>query len=104
MTLQCKDDSSHVEATVAVKVIVDNCMLTPISVLEQYCDNRRELNMIYGLKHPSVVKFYGITVHPIGFVMEWAAMGSLEDIIKQHQFQRQYICPDSVFAVTLQVN
>ena len=59
--------------------------------------------MIYGLEHPRIVKFYGIIVHPVGFVMEWAGMGSLDDIIKQHQSQRQYICPDSVFAVTLQV-
>ena len=59
--------------------------------------------MIYGLEHPRIVKFYGITVHPVGFVMEWAAMGSLDDIIKQYQSQRQYICPNSVFAVTLQV-
>ena len=59
--------------------------------------------MIYGLEHPRIVKFHGITVHPVGFVMEWAGMGSLDDIIKQHQSQRQYICPDSVFAVTLQV-
>ena len=59
--------------------------------------------MIYGLDHPRIVKFHGITVHPVGFVMEWAGMGSLDDIIKQHQLQRQYICPDSVFAVALQV-
>ena len=79
-------------------------MQTPTAVLQEYCDNRRELNMIYGLEHPRIVKFYGITVHPVGFVMEWAGMGSLDEIIKQHQSQRQYICPDSVFAVTLQVS
>ena len=78
-------------------------MLTPQTITEQYSDNRRELNMIYGLDHPNIVKFYGITVHPVGFVMEWAAMGSLDDIIKRYQSQRQYICPNSVFAVTLQV-
>ena len=78
-------------------------MHTPASILQQYGDNRRELNMIYGLEHPRIVKFYGITVHPVGFVMEWAGMGSLDDIITQHQSQRQYICPDSVYAVALQV-
>ena len=78
-------------------------MHNPENVLQQYCDIRRELNMIYGLEHPRIVKFHGMTVHPVGFVMEWAGMGSLDDIIKQHQSQRQYICPDSVFAVTLQV-
>ena len=59
--------------------------------------------MIYGLEHERIVKFYGITVHPVSFVMEWAGMGSLDDIIKQHRSQRQYICPDSVYAVTQQV-
>ena len=59
--------------------------------------------MIYGLEHERIVKFYGITVHPVGFVMEWAGMGSLDDIIKQYRSQWQYICPDAVFAVTLQV-
>ena len=59
--------------------------------------------MIYGLKHPRIVKFYGITVHPVGLIMEWAPLGSLDDIIKQHQSQRQHICPNSVFAVTQQV-
>ena len=78
-------------------------MRTLAAVLQEYHDNRRELNMIYGLDHARIVKFYGITVHPVGFVMEWAGMGSLDDIINQHQSQRQYICPDSVFAVTLQV-
>ena len=87
----------------AVKVLAGYCMLTPQTITEQYCDNRRELNMIYGLEHPNIVKFHGITVHPVGFVMEWAAMGSLDDIIKRYQSQRQYLCPDSVFAVTLQV-
>ena len=87
----------------AVKILANFCILTPTTILEQYFDNRRELNMIYGLDHPRIVKFYGITVHPVGFVMEWAGMGSLDEIIKQHQSQRQYICPDSVFAVTLQV-
>jgi len=89
---------------VAVKVLLNFDMYTPNSILEQYCDKRRELNMIYGLEHPSIVQFYGITVHPLSFVMEWAEMGSLDDIIKQHHSQRQYICPDSVFAVTQQVN
>ena len=88
----------------AVKILADFGMHTPENILQQYCDNRRELNMIYGLEHASIVRFYGITVHPIGFVMEWAAMGSLDDTIKQHQSQWQYICPDSVFAVTLQVH
>ena len=87
----------------ATKVLGKCDVHTPENVLQQYCDNRRELNMIYGLDHPRIVKFYGITVHPVGFVMEWAGMGSLDDIIKQHQSQRQYICPDSVFAVALQV-
>lgn len=87
----------------ATKVVGRCDMHTPENILQQYCDNRRELNMIYGLEHERIVKFYGITVHPIGFVMEWAGMGSLDSIIKQHCSQRQYICHDSVFAVTVQV-
>ena len=59
--------------------------------------------MIYGLEHGRVVRFYGITLQPVGFVMEWAGLGSLDGVITRYHSRGLHVCPDSVFAVTKQV-
>jgi len=59
--------------------------------------------MIYGLDHERIVRFYGITLQPVGFVMEWAGLGSLDDVIKGYHSHGVHVCPDAVFAITKQV-
>ena len=88
---------------VAVKVLSKCDDPNPDNELQRYSDNRRELNMIYDLNHIRIVKFYGVLINPVAFVMEWAGHGSLDAIIKQYRSHKSYICPDSVLAVAYQV-
>ena len=73
------------DEVVAIKILSEQTECTPENVLHQYNDSRRELNMIYGLDHERIVRFFGITLQPVGFVMEWAGLGSLDDVIKRYR-------------------
>jgi len=46
-----------------------------------YNDSSRELNMIYGLDHERIMRFFVIKLQPVGFVMEQAGLVSLDDVI-----------------------
>jgi len=65
---------------------------------------RIELNKLLSAYHPNVLKFIGITVSPPAIVVEYAPLGSLHDIKKQHREKGHPICPASIALILYQVN
>ena len=69
-----------------------------------YSNMRLELNKLMSVNHPNITQFLGLCVISFSFLLEWAPMGSLKEIIQMYKLAESAVCPDTVATTVLQVN
>lgn len=72
-------------------------------IVDKYADIRLELNKLCSSSHEYIVRFIGMTVDPLSFILEWAPMGSFRKILVDYRDARCAICPESVLLSIQQV-
>lgn len=40
--------------------------------------------MLHSLQHPCIVALLGISIHPLGFALQLAPLGSLNSVLEEH--------------------
>ena len=70
-----------------------------------YADIRVELNKLITVDHPHIVNLIGFCVTSLSFVLEWAPLGSLKNLLLQsYKSTGNHFCPESIFHTIKQVN
>lgn len=72
-------------------------------IVDKYADIRLELNKLCSSSHEYIVRFIGMTIDPLSFILEWAPMGSFRKILLDYREARCAICPESVLLSIQQV-
>ncbi|XP_006900121.1 PREDICTED: leucine-rich repeat serine/threonine-protein kinase 1 [Elephantulus edwardii] len=55
--------------------------LRATDAMKNFSDFRQEASMLHALQHPCVVSLIGISIHPLGFALELAPLGSLNTVL-----------------------
>lgn len=64
---------------------------------------RLELNKLLLVNHPNITEFLGLCVISFSFLLEWAPMGSLKEIIQTYKLAEFAVSPETVATTVLQV-
>ena len=64
---------------------------------------KKELSILSPLRHENIVELIGVTLTPLGLVLELAPRGSLRSILKEFAFASQRLQPAAIQAVIIQV-
>lgn len=72
-------------------------------IVDKYADIRLELNKLCSSSHKYIVRFIGMTIDPMSFILEWAPIGSFRKILSDYRDAHCAICPESVLLSIQQV-
>ena len=64
---------------------------------------KKELSILSPLRHEHIVELIGVTLTPLGLVLELAPRGSLRSILKQFAEVQSRLQPAAIQAVIIQV-
>lgn len=64
---------------------------------------KKELSILSPLRHENIVELIGITLTPLGLVLELAPRGSLRSILKEFAEEQTRLQPAAIQAVIIQV-
>ncbi|KAM6202380.1 leucine-rich repeat serine/threonine-protein kinase 1 [Rhynchocyon petersi] len=58
--------------------------LRATDAIKNFSDFRQEASMLHALQHPCIVSLIGISIHPLGFALELAPLGSLNTVLSDN--------------------
>ena len=64
---------------------------------------KKELSILSPLKHTNVVQLFGVSIKPLGLVLELAVKGDLKSVLKTYKEAQNHIQPPAVQCVVNQV-
>ena len=64
---------------------------------------RLELNKLLSVDHPNITRCLGLCVISFSFLLEWAPMGNLKEIIETYKLAEFAVSPDTAATTVLQV-
>ena len=65
---------------------------------------KKELSILSPLRHPCVIELLGISMEPLGLILELAPRSSLKSVIKEFEGANNHLQPAAIQAVTIQVH
>ncbi len=64
---------------------------------------KKELSILSPLKHANVVRLFGVSIKPLGLVLELAVRGDLKSVLKLYKEAQNHIQPPAIQCVVSQV-
>ena len=64
---------------------------------------KKELSILSPLKHTNVVQLFGVSVKPLGLVLELAVKGDLKSVLKSYREAQNHIQPPAIQSAAQQV-
>ena len=64
---------------------------------------KKELSILSPLKHTNIVQLFGVSVKPLGLVLELATKGDLKSVLKSYKEAQNHIQPPAIQCVVQQV-
>ncbi|XP_066094861.1 leucine-rich repeat serine/threonine-protein kinase 1 isoform X2 [Saccopteryx bilineata] len=58
--------------------------LRATDAMRNFSEFRQEASMLHALQHPCIVSLVGISIHPLGFALELAPLGSLNTVLSEN--------------------
>ncbi|KAM9183729.1 leucine-rich repeat serine/threonine-protein kinase 1-like [Dugong dugon] len=58
--------------------------LRATDAMKNFSEFRQEASMLHALQHPCIVSLIGISIHPLGFALELAPLGSLNTVLSEN--------------------
>ncbi|XP_007958127.1 leucine-rich repeat serine/threonine-protein kinase 1 [Orycteropus afer afer] len=58
--------------------------LRAMDAMKNFSEFRQEASMLHALQHPCIVSLIGISIHPLGFALELAPLGSLNTVLSEN--------------------
>ena len=74
------------------------------SIINGFTNVKKELSILSPLKHPHVVRLFGVMLRPMGLVLELAPKASLKKILTYYQEVHAHIQARAMQRVLLQVS
>lgn len=65
---------------------------------------KKELAILSPLKHTNVVQLFGVSIKPLGLVLELAVKGDLKSVLKSYKEAQNHIQPPAIQCVVSQVH
>ena len=61
------------------------------------------MSLLHRLRHPYVIDFIGVVLHPLCFILEWAPGGSLHSVLQKYKKMDGRISPRALQKTAYQV-
>ena len=73
------------------------------NIVQGFNNLKKELSILSPLRHPNIVQLFGVSVEPLGLVLELAPKGDLKAILKEYKEAQNHLQPAAIQAVVRQV-
>ena len=67
------------------QVSTDHLDTLSYKAYKAYVETRREVAVLATINHEHVVRFFGVQLNPRSLILEWAPMGSLDNVLETYE-------------------
>ena len=74
------------------------------AIISGFNNLKKELSILSPLRHSNVVELFGVSVKPLGLVLELAPKGDLKSVLKEYKESQNHIQPAAIQSAVIQVS